>query len=258
MRPALRAIANSSWQYLELHVEELCDEHRYKWSVNPLRILDCKRPECRKVSRRCARSFATGCVMTAASISPPCSDGLDRLSIAYEQDDYLVRGLDYYTRTTFEFGSAAVDGVGGGGRYDGLVSALGGPEVSGVGFGAGIERILLACDAEGVFSESDMRLSRGLDAFVVDTSESGAALLSCARASRCGPRRRPGIRRALDEGAAEGCRPLRGQGGVHRRRRRTRRRVRHGPGAPGSRAAQAGEGARDALPAHLFEITRSR
>ena len=103
-------------------------------------------------------------------------EGLDRLAIAYEEDDYLVRGLDYYTRTTFEYGSDVLEGVGGGGRYDGLVAALGGPEMSGVGFGAGIERILLACDAEGVLCAGDLRLSRPLDAFVVDSSAEGIAL----------------------------------------------------------------------------------
>jgi histidyl-tRNA synthetase len=102
--------------------------------------------------------------------------GLDRLAIAYEQDDHLVRGLDYYTRTTFEYGSDILEGVGGGGRYDGLVAALGGPELSGVGFGAGIERILLACDADGVLSARDLRLSGSLDAFVVDSSGVGLAL----------------------------------------------------------------------------------
>jgi histidyl-tRNA synthetase len=106
-------------------------------------------------------------------------EGLDRLAISYEQDDFLVRGLDYYTRTTFEYGSDTLEGVGGGGRYDGLVAALGGPELSGVGFGAGIERILLACDRDGVLSPEDMRLSRGLDVFVVDGTETGAALELC-------------------------------------------------------------------------------
>ena len=69
-----------------------------------------------------------------------------------------------------------LDGVGGGGRYDGLVAALGGPDVSGVGFGAGIERILLACDADGVLSAADLELSRALDAFVVDASDEAVAL----------------------------------------------------------------------------------
>ena len=161
--------------YLGAHVAELCDEHRYKWAVNPLRIFDCKRPECRRLSagapklrdflcEDCRRHFAD------------VLGGLDRLAIDYEQDDYLVRGLDYYTRTTFEYGSDVLEGVGGGGRYDGLVAALGGPQVSGVGFGAGIERILLACDAEGRLGAGDLRLSRALDAFVVDATREGIAL----------------------------------------------------------------------------------
>ncbi|MFZ2056936.1 MAG: histidine--tRNA ligase [Acidimicrobiales bacterium] len=161
--------------HLESHGDELCDEHRYKWAVNPLRILDCKRLECRKVSAGAPRlrdALCDDCRRHFAEVL----GGLDRLAIGYEQDDCLVRGLDYYTRTTFEYGSDVIEGVGGGGRYDGLVAALGGPEVSGVGFGAGIERILLACDADGVLSAADLRLSRALDAFVVDLSGAGIAL----------------------------------------------------------------------------------
>jgi histidyl-tRNA synthetase len=161
--------------HLESHGDELCDEHRYKWAVNPLRILDCKRPECRKVSAGAPRlrdALCEDCRRHFAEVL----GGLDRLAIGYEQDDCLVRGLDYYTRTTFEYGSDVIEGVGGGGRYDGLVAALGGPEVSGVGFGAGIERILLACDADGVLSAGELRLSRALDAFVVDSSGAGIAL----------------------------------------------------------------------------------
>ena len=164
--------------YLETHAQELCDEHRFKWAVNPLRILDCKRPECRKVSAgapRLSEALCEECRLHFAAVL----EGLDRLAISYEQDDFLVRGLDYYTRTTFEYGSDTLEGVGGGGRYDGLVAALGGPELSGVGFGAGIERILLACDSDGVLSPEDMRLSRGLDVFVVDGTETGAALELC-------------------------------------------------------------------------------
>jgi histidyl-tRNA synthetase len=79
-----------------------------------------------------------------------------------------VRGLDYYTHTTFEFVSEALDAaqstVLGGGRYDGLVEELGGPPTAGIGFGSGIERVLLACDAEGTFPVPDT----GVDVFVVD------------------------------------------------------------------------------------------
>jgi histidyl-tRNA synthetase len=161
--------------YLAAHEKELCAEHRHQWSLNPLRILDCKRPECRGVvagAPRLRDSWCDDCRAHFAAVL----DGLDRLAIAYEEDDFLVRGLDYYTRTTFEFGSEALEGVGGGGRYGGLVAALGGPDVSGVGFGAGIERILLACDADGALSPGDFKLSRGLDAFVVDASDEAIAL----------------------------------------------------------------------------------
>ena len=96
--------------------------------------------------------------------------GLDALGVPYQLDHRLVRGFDYYTRTTFEFASAALEsaqnGIGGGGRYDGLVEMLGGPPTPGIGFGIGIERLLLACDAEGVFPVSPIPL----DAFVVDVA----------------------------------------------------------------------------------------
>ena len=80
-----------------------------------------------------------------------------------------MRGLDYYRRTTFEFVSTALDAahtaIGGGGRYDGLVEALGGPATSGIGFALGLDRTLLACDAEGVFAAPQT----DVDVFVVDT-----------------------------------------------------------------------------------------
>ena len=78
--------------------------------------------------------------------------GLDRLGIAHEINPRLVRGLDYYTSTTFEFSSQALDaaqnGIGGGGRYDKLVEQMGGKPTPGIGFGIGIERVLIACAAE--------------------------------------------------------------------------------------------------------------
>jgi histidyl-tRNA synthetase len=101
--------------------------------------------------------------------------GLDALGIDYSIDHRLVRGFDYYTRTAFEFAAlaleAAQNGVGGGGRYGGLVEELGGPPTPGIGFGIGIERLLQACDAEGAFPTPDT----SLDAFVVDLTGGGAA-----------------------------------------------------------------------------------
>ncbi len=95
-------------------------------------------------------------------LSPECAEhfagvrsGLDTLEIPYDLSPRLVRGLDYYTKTTFEFASTALDtaqnAVGGGGRYDRLAEDLGGPATPGIGFALGVDRILLACDAEGVF-----------------------------------------------------------------------------------------------------------
>ena len=102
-------------------------------------------------------------------------EGLDAVGIPATIELRLVRGLDYYTRTTFEFAAEALESaqnaVGGGGRYDGLAEALGGPATPGIGFGMGIERILLACDAEGAFPAPEERL----DAFVVDATGGSAA-----------------------------------------------------------------------------------
>jgi histidyl-tRNA synthetase len=159
--------------YLEAHQHELCDEHRARWATNPLRILDCKRSACGEVREGAPRLRDALCDDCRAHFTA-VAGGLDRLGVAFERDDFLVRGLDYYTRTTFEFASPTTEGVGGGGRYDGLVEALGGPALAGVGFGAGIERTLLACDEAGVF-QLGAELDLGLDAFVVDLTASDEA-----------------------------------------------------------------------------------
>ena len=95
-----------------------------------------------------------------------------------------MRGLDYYTRTTFEFAADALDAaqnaVGGGGRYDGLAEEMGGPPTPGIGFGAGIERILMACDAEGAF-----RLRPA--ASTCSSSTSSTALPPSSSRTRCAP-----------------------------------------------------------------------
>ncbi len=97
-----------------------------------------------------------------------------------------MRGFDYYTRTTFEFAAEALDAaqnaVGGGGRYDGLVERLGGPPEPGIGFGIGIERLLLACDAEGCFEVAPPPL----DVFVVDLTGGEAARDLCEDLRRAG------------------------------------------------------------------------
>jgi histidyl-tRNA synthetase len=165
-RPAYRQML---LDYLVPRRHELCSEHRDRIEANPLRVLDCKRPPC--------VAATADAPMQLDHLCDPCEAhfarvrlGLDALGITYTLTPRLVRGLDYYTRTTFEFAAtsldAAQDAVGGGGRYDGLAEALGGPPTPGIGFGAGIERILLACDAEGVQAAPTSLI----DVFVIDTT----------------------------------------------------------------------------------------
>jgi histidyl-tRNA synthetase len=140
-----------------------------KVEAHPMRVLDSKRPT------------TIAAIADAPRITDRLSDegvvhferlqiGLSALGIEYTVEPRLVRGLDYYTHTTFEFVSEALDAaqstIGGGGRYDGLVESLGGPSTPGIGFGTGIERVLLTCDAESVFDAPQHRA----DVYVVDTS----------------------------------------------------------------------------------------
>jgi histidyl-tRNA synthetase len=164
--------------YLNEHREELCDEHRNTID-RPLRILDCKKPGCRAVTENAPKLIDyldEDCAVHFARFTA----GLDALGIEHRLEPRLVRGWDYYTRTTFEFTADALDAaqnaVGGGGRYDGLVEQLGGPPAPGIGFGIGIERLLLACDAEGCFQLEPP----SLDAFVVDVTGGEQARDLCA------------------------------------------------------------------------------
>jgi histidyl-tRNA synthetase len=160
--------------HLQAHESELCDEHRQRYKVNPLRVLDCKTEQCRAVTEGAPKLLDHLDEACAAHFSRVRA-GLDAQQIAYAVDPRLVRGFDYYTRTTFEFAASALeaanDAVGGGGRYNGLVEQLGGPPTPGIGFGIGIERVLLACDAEGAFAGSPPPP----DAFVVDLTGGEAA-----------------------------------------------------------------------------------
>ena len=153
----------------------LCDEHSLTWQANPFRVLDCKREACRAATADAPRMVDNLCEPCAAHFARVRA-GLDQVGVAYRIEPRLVRGLDYYTRTTFELAAESLDSaqnaVGGGGRYDKLTEALGGPATPGIGFGMGIERLLLACDAEGVFGIPPA----SVDVFVVDTTGGAAAL----------------------------------------------------------------------------------
>jgi histidyl-tRNA synthetase len=143
-----RALAS----YLEEREERLCSEHRNTWKVNPLRVLDCKKPECRAVTEGAPRTIDFLC--------GPCREhfeavqaGLAEEGIPFEIDHRLVRGLDYYTRTAFEYTSDVLgptqSTLCGGGRYDGLAQSLGGEPTPGVGFGLGLERVILVMEKQG-------------------------------------------------------------------------------------------------------------
>ncbi|CAB4578265.1 MAG: histidine--tRNA ligase [Actinobacteria bacterium] len=124
--------------------------------INPLRLFDDKREEVRKKMSSAPLLMDYLSAASRENFSQVCSY-LDALGINYTLNPRMVRGLDYYTGTTFEFiheDLGAQSGIGGGGRYDGLMETLGGADLSGIGFGLGVDRILLAAEAEGVLVEN--------------------------------------------------------------------------------------------------------
>jgi histidyl-tRNA synthetase len=160
--------------YLRANRERLRDEHRDRFEVNPLRVLDCKDDACREVT--------AGAPKLIDRLCDPCREHFEAAQAGLEAEGLkpvlvptMVRGLDYYTRTAFEFVSQVLSEAQatlfGGGRYDGLAEALGGPRVPGVGFGMGLERVLLALHDEEVPPPGDP----GLDVFVIGFGDGGRA-----------------------------------------------------------------------------------
>jgi len=128
-----------------INTADLCEDCTRRKDTNPLRVLDCKVPSCKELVKD-APSIAE-------SLCPACADHfsavkavLDSAGLPYRLNDRLVRGLDYYQRTTFEVSSGEIGAqtaVAGGGRYDGLIKQLGGPDLPGIGFACGMERLAL-------------------------------------------------------------------------------------------------------------------
>ena len=150
------------------------EETKARAEINPLRLFDDKRPEIRSV-------LATAPILMdyltpeSAADFDAVKNSLEALNINFVVNNRMVRGLDYYTGTAFEFvheGLGAQSGIGGGGRYDGLMAQLGGASLSGIGFGLGVDRILLACEAEGL----SMPEGSELDLFIVPLGTAPAAL----------------------------------------------------------------------------------
>jgi histidyl-tRNA synthetase len=161
--------------YFEANLADLSQESRVTLVRNPLRVLDSKREQDAAIIAA-APTIADHHSEVAAAHFDTVRSGLDALGIPFTIDPTLVRGLDYYRRTTYEYRGATLESaqnaLGGGGRYDGLVEDLGGPPTPGIGFAMGLDRTLLACDDEGVFGSPDV----DVDVFVVDTTGGSHAM----------------------------------------------------------------------------------
>jgi histidyl-tRNA synthetase len=129
--------------FLSDKLSRLCEDCRRRFDTNPLRILDCKKESCRTITAKAPSSLDHLCDDCQRHFGD-VREGLKHLKIPFEINERLVRGLDYYTRTAFEVtasGLGAQNAISAGGRYDGLVEALGGPSTPGIGFAMGVERI---------------------------------------------------------------------------------------------------------------------
>lgn len=166
-------------KFLEPKYDQLCDTCKDRYNRNPMRILDCKSPVCQELVK--------GAPMMLDYLCDDCRDAfdelkgnLDAMGIEYTVDPGIVRGLDYYTKTAFEFVTSRIGAQGtvcGGGRYDHLVEEIGGPSTPGVGFGLGKERLLMTMEACG----ADIPESPGADVFIAvmgeDAKKTGLGLM---------------------------------------------------------------------------------
>jgi histidyl-tRNA synthetase len=160
-RPAYVARLN---EWLDLHADLLDEEARHKRATSPLQVFDVKNPALRAAFENAPKIGESLCEECGAHFAAVRAH-LGAYGVPYTLDPTLVRGLDYYTRTTFEFvgpDENVNSTICGGGRYDGLVEAVGGPATPGIGFGAGLERLLLAVEQEAPGPDAAR-----LDAFIV-------------------------------------------------------------------------------------------
>jgi len=138
--------------YFKSNHKLLCQDCRRRLKHNPLRILDCKEKRCQTIIERSPQTLDYLC-KNCNSHFRKVLEYLDEMEITYELNSTLVRGLDYYTRTVFEFyglREGAQSSLGGGGRYDGLIELMGGQSTPGVGFGLGVERIILELESQNL------------------------------------------------------------------------------------------------------------
>ncbi|MBQ8896392.1 MAG: histidine--tRNA ligase [Clostridia bacterium] len=156
-------------EYFAQYESELCDTCRERLQKNPLRVLDCKSPICSGIAKNAPKTLEHLCGGCESHFEK-LKKLLDACGVEYVVDPSIVRGLDYYTGTVFEF---TVDSIGaqstvcGGGRYDGLLASIGGPELPAVGFGMGITRLIQALKDENLVPE----LKNGCDVYIAPLGE---------------------------------------------------------------------------------------
>lgn len=155
--------------FLSKDLEKLCKTCQERYEKNPMRILDCKIESCNQITKN-APLMLNHLDEESRTHFESLKENLDSLNIKYTVDPLIVRGLDYYTKTAFEIVSKDIGSqstVCGGGRYDGLINELGGPDISGVGFGLGIERLLLTLESLNLSPWQE----DGLDVFIATLGE---------------------------------------------------------------------------------------
>jgi histidyl-tRNA synthetase len=158
-------------KFFEPILDRLCETCGDRLDRNPLRILDCKKEECKKLTESAPAVIDSLCDECGVHFKSVMR-GLERLGADVRIDNRLVRGLDYYTKTAYEILSGdlgAQNAVCGGGRYDNLAEAIGGPHVPGVGFASGVERIVITMEAQG----AHMGNEPAADVFIVSTGPDG-------------------------------------------------------------------------------------
>ena len=163
-------------EYFGAYRDELCPLCLDRMERNPLRLLDCKEPRCGEIAKNAPVTLDYLCEDCAEHFQSLKRE-LDLLGITYSVDPRIVRGLDYYTKTVFEFVARNIGAqatVCGGGRYDRLVESLGGPSLPGLGFGCGLERLLLALQESGV----SLPEAPGPDIFIAAAGEAAADRVS--------------------------------------------------------------------------------
>lgn len=157
--------------FIGRNIDNLCDDCRQRFEKNPLRVLDCKNEKCKNVIEN-APSVTECLDKECKAHFDELKKNLDNMGIAYTVDPKIVRGLDYYTRTVFEFVSNEIGSQGtvcGGGRYDNLIGECGGPETGAVGFAMGLERIMMLVKSQELIESN----SKSVDIYIGSIGNEG-------------------------------------------------------------------------------------